>query len=43
MAQPAEFLTYVPWSVSPDGRTANLGEILINNSGEGELNATTQM
>lgn len=38
-----ELLTYVLWAVSPDGRTSNLGEIQINNSGEGELKATTQL
>jgi len=39
----AEFLTYVLWSVSPEGRTTNLGEIRIDKNGEGELNATTQL
>jgi len=38
-----EFLTYVLWSVSPEGRTSNLGEIQINDSGNGELKATTQL
>src|SRR5215831_12747176 len=28
-----EFLTYVLWGVSPDGRTDNVGEIQINNAG----------
>lgn len=37
----AEFLTYVLWVVTPDGRTGNTGEILINKNGEGKLNATT--
>ena len=45
MTQPsklgAEFLTYVLWVVTPDGRTGNTGEILINENGEGKLNATT--
>ncbi|HKV79711.1 MAG TPA: OmpA family protein [Candidatus Sulfotelmatobacter sp.] len=45
MSQPsklgAEFLTYVLWVVTPDGRTGNTGEILINKNGEGKLNATT--
>lgn len=45
LAQPtklgAEFLTYVLWVVTPDGRCGNTGEILINNDGEGKLNATT--
>jgi len=47
MGQPskfgAEFLTYVLWAVSPDGRTSNIGEILVNNIGQGKLQATTQL
>jgi outer membrane protein OmpA-like peptidoglycan-associated protein len=45
MAQPStlgtEFLTYVVWAVSPEGRTNNLGEILIDKDGKGKLTATT--
>jgi outer membrane protein OmpA-like peptidoglycan-associated protein len=45
MAQPSslgtEFLTYVVWAVSPDGRTNNLGEIPVDKDGKGELDATT--
>jgi outer membrane protein OmpA-like peptidoglycan-associated protein len=37
----AEYLTFVLWIVTPDGRTGNSGELLINKSGEGKLNATT--
>ena len=37
----AEFLTYVLWAVTPDGRAGNTGEIVINKNGEGKLNATT--
>src|SRR5215472_10826105 len=37
----AEFLTYVLWVVTPEGRTGNTGEILIKKDGEGELSATT--
>ena len=36
-----EFLTYVLWIVTPEGRTGNLGEVLLNKNGEGKLNATT--
>jgi outer membrane protein OmpA-like peptidoglycan-associated protein len=47
LAQPStlgtEFMTYVLWAVSPEGRTSNLGEILINKDGEGKLSATTQL
>ncbi len=38
-----EFLTYVLWAVSPDGRTGNIGELLIDKNGQGELQATTQL
>lgn len=37
-----EFLTYVLWVVSPDGRSSNIGEVIVNGSGEGKLKATTQ-
>lgn len=37
----AEFLTYVLWVVTPDGRTGNTGEILIDKEGDGKLTATT--
>jgi outer membrane protein OmpA-like peptidoglycan-associated protein len=37
----AEFLTYVLWVVTPDGRTGNTGELIINKNGEAKLNATT--
>jgi hypothetical protein len=47
LAQPStlgtEFMTYVLWAVSPDGRTNNLGEIFTNKDGEGKLSPTTQM
>ena len=36
-----ELLTYVLWVVTAEGRTGNSGELLINNSGEGELKTTT--
>lgn len=36
-----EFLTYVLWVVSPEGRTGNTGEILLNKNGDGKLSATT--
>jgi len=37
----AEYLTFVLWVVTPDGRTGNSGELLINKNGEGKLNGTT--
>ncbi|HET6931249.1 MAG TPA: OmpA family protein [Candidatus Acidoferrum sp.] len=45
MTQPstlgAEFLTYVLWVVTPDGRSGNIGEIIVDKNGEGQLKATT--
>jgi len=38
-----EFLTYVLWVVSPDGRTVNIGELLVDKNGQGNLRATTQL
>lgn len=35
----AEFLTYVLWTVTPDGTTRNLGEIPIDKNGQGKLGA----
>jgi len=37
----SEFLTYVLWVLTPEGRTGNTGEILINKNGDGKLSATT--
>ena len=37
----SEFLTYVLWAVTPEGRTENMGEILLNKNGAGKLSATT--
>jgi outer membrane protein OmpA-like peptidoglycan-associated protein len=38
----AEYLTYVLWAITPEGRTANLGEILLNGT-KSKLNVTTEM
>ena len=38
-----EFLAYVVWAVSPEGRAVNLGEIRPNDDGQGELRVTTQL
>jgi outer membrane protein OmpA-like peptidoglycan-associated protein len=38
-----EFLAYVLWAVSPEGRAVNLGEVRPNNDGRGGLKATTQL
>jgi len=37
----AEFLTYVLWAVTPDGRTGNTGEIVIDKDGEAKFKVTT--
>jgi len=37
----AEFLTYVLWVVTPEGRTGNSGELLLDKKGNGSLSATT--
>jgi outer membrane protein OmpA-like peptidoglycan-associated protein len=39
----AEFLTYVVWVVSPEGRASNVGEIQLDNSGKGKLKGTTPL
>jgi len=38
----AEYLTYVLWAITPEGRTANLGEILLNGA-KSKLNVTTEL
>jgi outer membrane protein OmpA-like peptidoglycan-associated protein len=38
----AEFLTYVLWTITPDGTTNNLGEITIDKNGNGKLSVTAQ-
>ncbi len=37
-----EYLTYVMWAVTPEGRATNLGEVLLNGS-KSKLNATTEL
>jgi outer membrane protein OmpA-like peptidoglycan-associated protein len=38
----AEYLTYVMWAITPEGRTANLGEVLLNGTNS-KLNVTTEL
>jgi outer membrane protein OmpA-like peptidoglycan-associated protein len=38
----AEFLTYVLWTVTPDGATTNLGQIPMNQNGLGKLDVRAQ-
>jgi outer membrane protein OmpA-like peptidoglycan-associated protein len=38
-----EYLTYVLWAISPEGRAANLGEVLVGNDNNSKLTATTDL
>ena len=38
----AEYLTYVLWAITPEGRSSNLGEILLNGT-KSKLNVTTEL
>jgi outer membrane protein OmpA-like peptidoglycan-associated protein len=38
-----EYLTYVMWAITPEGRATNVGEVLLNNSGHTKLDATTEL
>ena len=38
-----EFLAYVVWAVSTEGRAINLGEVRPNDDGRGQLKVTTQL
>lgn len=37
-----EYLTYVLWAITPEGRAKNLGEILLDSQGRGKLNVSTE-
>src|SRR3989454_12365108 len=37
-----EYLTYVMWAITPEGRATNLGEVLLN-GGKSKLDATTEL
>src|SRR5215831_17234027 len=39
----AEYLTYVLWAITPEGRCNNLGEILVDGGGHAKLHATTEL
>src|SRR3954470_6526214 len=39
----AEYLTYVLWAVTPEGRTSNLGEVLIGGGSKGKLDVSTEL
>ena len=38
-----EYLTYVLWAISPEGRAVNLGEVLIGNNDRSKLDVTTDL
>jgi outer membrane protein OmpA-like peptidoglycan-associated protein len=38
----AEYLTYVMWAITPEGRATNLGEIILNGT-KSKLNVTTEL
>jgi flagellar motor protein MotB len=39
----AQYLTYVVWAISPDGRSQSVGELIPNGSDRGRLTASTPM
>jgi len=39
----AEYLTYVLWAISPEGRAVNLGEVLVGDNDRSKLTATTDL
>lgn len=39
----AEYLTYVLWAVSPEGRPANLGELVLNAGNAGKLKTSCEL
>ena len=38
-----EYLTYVLWAISPEGRAVNLGEVLVGGNHRSKLNVTTDL
>jgi outer membrane protein OmpA-like peptidoglycan-associated protein len=38
-----EYLTYVLWAISPEGRALNLGEVLVGGNHRSKLNVTTDL
>jgi outer membrane protein OmpA-like peptidoglycan-associated protein len=38
-----EYLTYVLWAITPDGRPKNLGELLVNGDGNADIDVTTDL
>src|SRR5712691_467526 len=38
-----EYLTYVLWAITPEGRPVNLGEVLLDDNNRGKLDVTTDL
>lgn len=38
-----EYLTYILWAISPEGRAVNLGEVLVGSNHRGKLDVTTDL
>jgi outer membrane protein OmpA-like peptidoglycan-associated protein len=38
-----EYVTYVLWAISPEGRPANLGEVLLNDDGKSKFDVTSNL
>jgi len=38
-----EYLTYVLWAISPEGRARNLGEVLVDSSNKAHISVTTDL
>jgi len=38
-----EYLTYVLWAISPEGRAKNLGEVLVDSSNKAHISVTTDL
>jgi outer membrane protein OmpA-like peptidoglycan-associated protein len=38
-----EYLTYILWAISPEGRAVNLGEVLVGDNRRGKLDVTTEL
>ncbi len=39
----AEYLTYVLWAITPEGRPRNLGELILNDDGKGKLKVSSDL
>ena len=38
-----EYLTYILWAISPEGRAVNLGEVLVGDNHRSKLRVTTDL